>query len=55
MHPPKEDFVTNHDDATWEIIADVFGEVNRSLKDNDERKGWEYFWYSRIIGPFWWW
>ena len=48
-------FIDNNDNAPWEITADILGGVNRSYNQDDVKQGWNYFWWGRIIGPFWWW
>ena len=47
--------INNKDDAPWEITADLLGGVNRKFDSTSLNKGWNYFWWGRVIGPFWWW
>ena len=49
-------FIDNSDDVPWEITADLFGGVNRNYNFNDVKRGWNYFWWRRLlIKPFGWW
>lgn len=48
-------FIDNRDDKPWEIIADLLDGVDRKYNSDDIKKGWDYFWWGRLIGPFWWW
>lgn len=47
--------INNEDDAPWEITADLLGGVNRKFDSTSLNKGWNYYWWGRVIGPFWWW
>ena len=47
-------FIDNSDDAPWEITADLIGGVDRDYNSDDIKKGWNYFWWGRLIGPFCW-
>jgi len=45
----------NHDNAPWEITADILGGVNRNYNQTNVNDGFLYFFLSKIFIPFWWW
>lgn len=36
-------FIDNRDNTPWEIMADIFGGVDRKYNEDDVKKGWAYF------------
>ena len=47
--------LNNSDNTPWEILADLLGGVKRNYYEKDKVRAENYYLWSRIIGPFWWW